>query len=259
MDESLRLVVDTLEQIHEVGLVWPTGLINPGGPHRRLRGHLHPISIGEDECLAFGKLIEAFRPQHCYIIGNAFGLSSVYIANVMKRCGGKSVITLDNQCEGSGEKTAKIAQRLAEGAGVADILKNKKGSSPEDISSSVEQPSYDLIFIDGMHQEPHATHDFEGMLPYAHPRSVIAFHDSWIPGVPAAAQRAKEKGFRNLWLRTSCEMIVSTRDPEDFKRLQALFPEGVEDKGPATTYWQGFFLHTKEILSFYAKKALGRA
>jgi predicted O-methyltransferase YrrM len=258
MDASLRRTVTALEQIHEVGLVWPRGLINPGGPHRRLRGHQYPISIGEDECVAFGTLIEAFRPAHCFIIGNAFGLSSVYIADVMKRCGGKSVITLDNQSEGAGEKTAGIARRLADDVGVSDILKNKKGSSPQDIASSVEQPSYDLIFIDGLHSHPQVTHDLEGVLPYAHPRSVIAFHDSWLPGVPEAAQRAKEKGFRNLWLPTSCEMILSTRDAGDFARLQAAFPGGIEDKQPRG-YLYTSYLYVKEVIGYRAKQALGRA
>ena len=76
MDESLHRVIGALDSVAETTMVWPKGLLNPGGPHRRLKGHQYPISIGEDECLVFGKLIESLRPAHCYIIGNAFGFSS---------------------------------------------------------------------------------------------------------------------------------------------------------------------------------------
>ena len=79
MDESLRRVVSALDKLADVGLLWEKGLLNPGGPHRRLRGHHYPISIGEDECLVFGKLVEHFRPEHCYIIGNAFGFLLLWL------------------------------------------------------------------------------------------------------------------------------------------------------------------------------------
>ena len=230
----------------------------PGGPHRRLRGHHYPISIGEDECRAFGTLIEAFHPQHCYIIGNAFGFSSAYIADVMKRCGGKSVITLDNQSEGWGQYTAGIAQKLSDALGVSDILKNKKGSAPQDIAATVEQPQYDLIFIDGLHRHPQVTHDFDGVLPYCPDDGVVVFHDSWIIGVPEAVARAKQVGFRCLWVPTSCEMIFATRDPVRFARLQALFPNGVEDRGKRN-YLYGWTLYARETLSFHLNRMLGRA
>jgi predicted O-methyltransferase YrrM len=258
MDESLKRVVSALDGLAEVGFVWPKGLLNPGGPHRRLRGHHYPISIGEDECLVFGKLIEAFRPEHCYIIGNAFGFSSAYIADVMKRMGGKSVITLDNQSEGAGQKAAAIAQALSDALGVSELLKNKKGSAPADIPVTVEQKAYDLVFIDGLHRHPQVTHDFDGVLPYCDERGIVVFHDSWIIGVPEAVQRAKERGFRCLWVPTSCEMILATRDPERWQRLQALFPNGVEDRGHRN-YLYGWTLYARETLAYHFNRMLGRA
>jgi predicted O-methyltransferase YrrM len=258
MDASLQRVTAVLDQIAPVGFLWPKGLLNPGGPHRRLRGHHYPISIGEDECLVFGKLIEAFRPEHCYIIGNAFGFSSAYIADVMLRAGGKSVVTLDNQSEGAGEQSAAIAEALSEKLGLTQILRNKKGSSPQDIATTVEQSSYDLIFIDGLHRHPQVTHDLEGVLPYSGERTIIVFHDSWIIGVPEAVQRAKDKGFRCLWVPTSCEMILSTRDGARFAELQRLFPEGVEDRG-RRSYLYGWTLYARETLAFHLNRMLGRA
>src|SRR5262245_620255 len=139
MDESLQRVTRALDGLASVGFVWSNGLLNPGGPHRRLKGHHFPISIGEDECMVFGKLVQRFRPEHCYIIGNAFCSSSSYIADVMKNNGGKSAVTLDNQSEGAGQRAAAIAQGLTEKLGLTDILRNKKGNSPGDIASTVEQ------------------------------------------------------------------------------------------------------------------------
>ena len=48
--------------------------------------------------------------------------------------------------------------------------------------------------------------------------------------MPEAVERAKQKGFRCLWVPTSCEMILATRDPARFAELQKLFPEGIEDR-----------------------------
>lgn len=256
-DESLVRVTRALDEAADVGFLWEEGLLNPGGPHRRLKGFHYPISIGEDECRAFGKLIERFRPEHCYIIGNAFGFSSAYIADVMKRHGGKSCVTLDNQSEGAGEIAAGIAQQLTDKLELADILRNKKGSAPQDIAATAEQEHYELIFIDGLHRHPQVTHDLEGMLPYCGDDTIVVFHDSWIIGVPEAVARAKQEGFRCLWVPTSCEMIFATRSPEQWKALQELFPNGVEDKGHRN-YLYGWTLYARETVSYHLKKMLGR-
>jgi len=58
MDESLSRVTAALDAMADVGFLWHGGLLNPGGPHRRLKAFHYPISIGEDECRVFGKLVE---------------------------------------------------------------------------------------------------------------------------------------------------------------------------------------------------------
>ena len=258
MDESLQRVTRALDGLAPIGFVWPNGLLNPGGPHRRLKGHHFPISIGEDECLVFGKLVQTFRPEHCFIIGNAFGFSSAYIADVMMRNGGKSAVTLDNQSEGAGQRAAAIAQALTEKLGLAELLRNKKGSAPADIASTVEQKVYDLIFIDGLHRHPQVIHDLDGVLPYAGPQTIIVFHDSWIIGVPEAVDRAKSLGYRCLWVPTSCEMILATKDQAQFAKLQEVFPNGIEDRGKRN-YFYGWTLAMRETFSFYVNRMLGRA
>ena len=242
-------VLRALKDVAETSVVWPDGLLNPGGPHHRLDGHLYPISIGEDECLVFGRVIERMRPEHCYIIGNAFGLSSAYIACMMRDHGGHSVTTIDDQSEGDGARIAGIAQSLADHLGLDGILDNLVGRSPQDIEATAKLSSYGLIFIDGLHRHPQVTRDFIGMLPYCTDETVVAFHDSWIIGVPEAVREAKKRGFHCLWIPTSCETILTTRDPSVFAELQRLFPEGVENR-KRRSYLYGYWLHLREVLSF---------
>jgi predicted O-methyltransferase YrrM len=238
-DPHLTAVVNTLDAIAETSLVWPKGLMNAGGPHRRLSDMPSPISIGEDECRVFGKVIEAFRPEHCFIVGNAFGLSSAYIAHAMQAQGGRSVITLDSQSEGDGKRCAAIAQELADRLGLT-ILKNKKGFSPEDVPAAVEVQKHDLIFIDGLHAHPQVIRDFDGLVPFAHERTIFAWHDFWMPGIPEGVEHARSAGYSCLWVPTSCEMVLGTKSPEVLARLKELFPQGEEHKKPhskAKFYW----------------------
>lgn len=258
VSETVGRVVAALDRVADTSLLWGRGLLNPGGPHRRLRGHMYPISIGEDECIVFGRLVERFRPRHCFIVGNAFGFSSAYIADVMHQHGGQSVTTLDNQSEGEGERIAGVAQALTDELGLAEILENCKGSSPDDIARVAKQTSYELVFIDGLHRHPQVTRDLHGVLPYCDAKSIVVFHDSWIVGVPEAVEEAKKLGFRCLWVPTSCEMILATRDEQVFSDLRATFAEGVEDRG-RRSYVYGYLLYLREVLSFRMNSLLGRA
>lgn len=249
MSDYLKSVVNTLNEICKVSLVWPRGLMHAGGPHYRVAGMYLPISIGEDECLVFGKIIETFRPEHCFIIGNAFGLSAAYITHMMMEHGSKSVVTLDSQTEGDGKRNAAIANKLTGRLGLS-ILKNKKGFSPKDISSTVEVPVHQLIFIDGKHTHPQVTLDFEGALPHSDDKTIFVWHDFWIPGIPQCIDVARSKGFRCLWLPTSCEMVLGTRDVETFEKLRKLFPNCRENFPPRSylpIFWVPIFSYIRFI------------
>ncbi len=231
MTDSLQRVVNALNEVTETSLVWPRGLINAGGPHRVLSGTLFPVSIGEDECAVFGTLIERFHPEHTFIVGNAFGFSSCYIADVMRQHGGKTVVTLDSEVEGRGKDCAIVARQLADRLELS-LLKNKKGQSPNDTASVVETDQHDLVFIDANHAHPQVTHDFNGILPYTHSQTILVWHDFWLPGIVPCLRAAESHGFRWLWLPTSCEMVLGVRDEAVFAELQKVFPEGVENKQP---------------------------
>jgi predicted O-methyltransferase YrrM len=231
MTDSLQRVVSALDEIAETSLVWPRGLINPGGPHRALAGTLLPISIGEDECAVFGRLIEQFCPQHAFIIGNAFGFSSCYIADVMRHNGGQKVVTLDSEVEGRGRDCAAVASQLANNLELT-LLINKKGRSPADTVWAVETDRHDLVFIDGDHSHPQVTRDFESILPFTHSQTIFVWHDFWWSGIVPCLRVAESYGFKWLWLPTSCEMVLGVRDESVFAELQKMFPEGVENQQP---------------------------
>jgi hypothetical protein len=231
LTDSLHHVVSALNEVTETSLVWPRGLLHPGGPHRVLAGSLLPISIGEDECAVFERLIERFRPQYAFIVGNAFGFSSCFIADVMRQHGGQSVVTLDNEIEGRGQACATVARRLADRLELT-LLKNKKGRSPEDIPWAVETERHDLVFIDGDHRHPQVTRDFEAILPYTDAHTIFVWHDFWMTGILPCLRLAAHYGFRWLWLPTSCEMVLGVRGASNFGDLQRMFPQGVENQRP---------------------------
>ena len=231
MTDSLYRIVSALKEVAETSLVWPRGLMHPGGPHRVLAGTLFPVSIGEDECAVFGRLIERFRPKQAFIVGNAFGFSSCYIADMMRQYGGQRVVTLDNEIEGRGRACATIARRLADSLDLS-MLKNKKGRSPGDTAWAVENELQDLVFIDGDHGHPQATRDFEAILPYTAEHTVFVWHDFWLPGIFPCLQTAASYGFRWLWLPTSCEMVLGVRDATTFAELQGMFSYGIENRRP---------------------------
>ena len=256
MTDSLNRVVNALNEVAETSLVWSQGLLHSGGPHRVLAGTLYPISIGEDECAVFGRLIEQYRPQHTFIIGNAFGFSSCYIADVMRQHGGKSVITLDSEIEGNGRNCATIARQLADAMELS-LLKNKKGSSPNDTAWAVEAERHDLVFIDGDHSHPQVTRDFEGILPFTDEQTIFIWHDFWLSGIHPCLQLASSQGFRWLWLPTSCEMVLGVRDEQIFADLQAMFPNSVENRQPHSS-WLAPMLIAKEFIRQAWETAMNR-
>lgn len=235
LTNSVHRVVSALNEVAETSLVWKQGLLHPGGPHRVLAGTLYPISIGEDECAVFGRLIERFRPKHTFIIGNAFGFSSCYIADVMRQYDGQRIVTLDSEIEGRGRACAIVARRLAERLELS-LLQNKKGSSPKDTAWAVETERHDLVFIDGDHSHPQVTRDFEGILPYTDQKTIFVWHDFWLSGINPCLQRAESHGFKWLWLPTSCEMVLGVRDEKIFSDLQGLFPNGIENHKPHSPF-----------------------
>lgn len=233
MRALIREIVRQLDGITAIEPLWKRGIVHRGGPHYRLKGMLNPVSIGEDECLVFGRLIEEFKPTNCFIIGNAFGMSSVFIAKLIERHGGTSVITLDSMSEGDGQRCADVAAQLCQRMNCR-ILTNKAGWSPQDIDRAAEAEQYDLIFIDGNHFHPHVTRDFEGIERLVHDRSIICWHDYWMAGVRKSVEAAKQKGYQCVTVNTSCEIVFGVRNEAVYHRIRSLYRNIAE-----TRRWRG--------------------
>lgn len=220
----LRQVVASLYSIDRLERIWKRGIVHGGGPHYRLSGTTGPVSIGEDECLILGTLIERFRPSNCFVIGNGFGLSSAFIAGMMEANGGTSVVTLDNLTEGDGERCFDTAEQLRHRL-ESRILRNNRGSSPQDILRTVESASYDLVFIDGDHRHPHVIDDCRGVQPLLRQDSVVCWHDYWLRGVSESVADAERAGYQCLKVNSSSEMVFGTRDEAVFRDIASLFED----------------------------------
>lgn len=227
MKHLIHQIVQNLDQITGLEMVWKRGVVHTGGPHYRLKGTLGPMSLGEDECIIIGQLIGEIRPKTCFIIGNAFGMSSVFIAKMMEHYDGQSVITLDSKSEGDGERCFDAAANLRENM-KCRILKNKAGWSPQDIDKVVEDDTYDLIFIDGDHSHPQVTRDLEGVQHLIRPDTILIWHDYWLAGVPESVSAAQQMGYKCVKVNSSCEIVFGTRDEGIFDRIKALYPQKID-------------------------------
>ncbi|MEQ9039505.1 MAG: class I SAM-dependent methyltransferase [Silicimonas sp.] len=216
-------VREALKAVTELDPLWMHGVVHPGGPHYRLEGTLGPVSFGEDECVVLGHYIMEFSPANCFIIGNAFGMSSVYIAKAMESCGGRSVITLDNKSEGDGERCARVAEDLRKRTN-ARLLENHYGRSPDDIMRATGGEKFDLVLVDGLHAHPQVTEDYHGLKDVLHDKSVICWHDYWLAGVPESVAAAESDGFLCTKVNCSGELVFGTRDQAVFDRILRLFP-----------------------------------
>ena len=135
---------------------------------------------------------------------------------------------MDAETDGDGPQNANVARGLAKRLDV-ELLRIKKGYSPQDTPGAVEAAQYDLVFIDGNHYSPFVRNDLLGVLPYLRDDSVVVFHDFFLEGVRDGVKAAIDAGLRCLWLPTSCEMVVATRSEQRFNELRALFPDGSDD------------------------------
>jgi predicted O-methyltransferase YrrM len=218
----LDRIIDSLEAIAGLDRIWTRGLVHRGGPHYRLRGSAGPVTIGEDECLLLGDLIAHFRPKTCFVIGNGFGLSSIYIATVMEANCGASVITLDSKTEGNGELCFRMAEQLCARMGCR-ILRNEQGYSPQDIEKTIPGDLLDLTLIDGDHSHPQATRDFLGVQRFIGEHGIVCWHDFWLAGVAKSVEEAQRHGYHCVKVNTSCEMVLGTKNERVYRELQSLF------------------------------------
>jgi len=116
-------------------------------------------------------------PEHAraFVIGNAFGFSTILLG-VLFSSGGGSVDAIDAEMEGGCNKMGSYVTRRIALANHLDV-KLTNGFSPHDVPAAMRFAQYDLAFIDGQHTVPQLLADFAAVEPYMAEKAFIVLHD----------------------------------------------------------------------------------
>lgn len=125
------------------------------------------------DAFVFMTMERIVKPENIFIIGNAFGLSTIFLAELFPDA---SIDVIDAEIEGL---ETKIGSDLTKEINKKEFgnIKLTKGFSPQDLPQAMRAKKYNLIFIDGLHTNEQILLDFYGMLPYCDEKCTIYFHD----------------------------------------------------------------------------------
>lgn len=163
-------------------------------------------------------LFEEYHPQRIFIIGNAFGWSTILFALLNPSA---TVVALDCGIEGP---YAMMGIDLTKQIVAAERLSARVvfGTSPQDVGRAVAELGgpVDFAFIDGLHTEHQQDLDYEAIRSYADPNCIYAFHD--------VINHRMLNGFRQLAARSPGMIArVLLRTPSG---MGFLSPTGMESK-----------------------------
>ena len=136
-------------------------------------------SIGEDEIKLLFDLSHIINARFSYCIGVAFGFSTFNLALAKPDT---LVFGIDNYSERAGPSTEyarELVERIIQDRCLTVYL--HIGTSPEDtptcLSSLPRDEKLSLVFIDGLHRNPAAKADFDGIRPFINSKTVILWHN----------------------------------------------------------------------------------
>jgi hypothetical protein len=210
-----------------IKLQYPPGIeINSGHPRCfKLAGIGYDSTMGSDELQYLFKLISRFKFRSAFIIGNAFGLSSAYVALVMAENEGERVLTIDNLNHHiTDDETIRkvsdiqhlVAESLILNLDLPLTFINTVGWSPKDLPKICSPYLFDFVIIDGYHIEEAVIADFNGILPYTTDDVLFVFHDLDIPGVRAGYEACLDNNptFSGHYVKTSWDLgfVTKSRD-----------------------------------------------
>eukprot|EP00929_Paragymnodinium_shiwhaense_P102451 TRINITY_DN65642_c0_g1_i2.p1 TRINITY_DN65642_c0_g1~~TRINITY_DN65642_c0_g1_i2.p1 ORF type:complete len:412 (-),score=18.64 TRINITY_DN65642_c0_g1_i2:46-1281(-) len=137
------------------------------------------------------------RRSNAFIIGNAFGYSTLVVAMLFKD--GGAVDALDGEAEGACVKAGSwFTRRIARDAGLDVQL--TVGLSPGDVSQARRFDRYQLAFIDGLHTNEQFLLDFRAVEPYMTEAAVVVCHDVGVYALEKAL-RQLPKSWHLHWIR----------------------------------------------------------
>ncbi len=148
--------------------------------------------------ISFFHFLSTFwQPKSIYLIGNAFGCSSLNFAAIFPHT---ILDAIDAEVEGEenslgSELTKRIAHKHLQN------LQLFKGFSPQDISSCrrSSHQTYDIGIIDGYHHPDQAEKDFKGLLPYLNDNALIYYHDAGMFGLNKRLELLADEFESNNW------------------------------------------------------------
>ncbi|MEC9373244.1 MAG: class I SAM-dependent methyltransferase, partial [Planctomycetota bacterium] len=111
------------------------------------------------------------KPKNALVIGNAYGMSAVCLAELMKPiC--VDVIdaeVLGEESRAASDLTRRVARRL-------DLdLHLHGGFSPQDLNAACRFEKYDLVFVDGLHTNEQIILDYKGIERRLADRTAVFF------------------------------------------------------------------------------------
>ncbi len=133
-------------------------------------------SIGEDEIKLFYDVCQIVQPQLSYVIGNSFGLSTFALSLAWPS---GMVVAIDNWSEPRiGPANRLLSHAIVEKSHFENV-RLVDGTSPADTSRALllADAEVSLVFIDGLHRNDAAQADYEGVIPYLKPHSIVFWHN----------------------------------------------------------------------------------
>lgn len=185
--------------------------------------------ISLEEIYFMDCLLSLFKPQTIYVIGVAFGWSTIAMGLISRN---SKIIAIDNASEGKdASEGLRLTQKIAEKLKID--LTIYVGTSPQDVPKTIcKSCSVDFAFIDGLHTNEQIVKDFNAILPFCSDSAVILFHDvlnwSMLDGWDTIMNIGKKNGFNGYILRrTTSGMGVLFRniDPVTFRCIQGFFQD----------------------------------
>ncbi|MBF0628846.1 MAG: class I SAM-dependent methyltransferase [Magnetococcales bacterium] len=131
--------------------------------------------ISVQELYFLESLATVFAPKRIFIIGNAFGWSTLACALIFPFA---KVVAIDTLAGIEGRALHLLTQELIRDAGLnAKVI---EATSPQDVERVVREEldgEIHLALIDGLHTDEQQKKDYHALLPRMHPNSVMLFHD----------------------------------------------------------------------------------
>lgn len=168
------------------------------------------VGISPQELYFIENLAMAKKSEKIFVIGNAFGWSTLALAMANP---GSKVLAIDSGADQNTIEGIAVTNKIARRAGLQ--VTTVEATSPRDVSRVVREHlgSVDLAFIDGFHSEEQIVLDYRAVAPVLSEDGVILFHDVMFCDLVERFKDITEwhRGWGNVLPATTTGMGLLTR------------------------------------------------